>query len=345
MKKTLIALALTALPVASMADVILYGQVKAGVEVSKTKGVKGTTTQMADYASRIGFRGAEHLNGDLNAIWQVESRFDVAGGKERTIGTRDTFIGLSSKSLGTVKAGHQQTPIAQVQDRFDLWQYANDANGLGTLTRGTEVNGRKLGVSYTSPELYGVTATAFVSPSESGGESSFYRSKADSTVYGVGFSYENAGYVADLAIGASRGTDVATAANKDFGAQGVVNVGYQANNWLVGATYQVSHNAEKVGSEIVGLNGAARVQEVALTGAYDVSDALRVKASAAHGFKIKDVSGATLKNGKYFQGVVGADYALSKRTTANAQVGHLTSGKKGVRFAETTGSVGLRHRF
>ena len=37
MKKSLIALTLAALPVAAMADVTLYGQVKAGVEVSRTK--------------------------------------------------------------------------------------------------------------------------------------------------------------------------------------------------------------------------------------------------------------------------------------------------------------------
>ena len=37
MKKSLIALTLAALPVAAMADVTLYGQIKAGVEVSKVK--------------------------------------------------------------------------------------------------------------------------------------------------------------------------------------------------------------------------------------------------------------------------------------------------------------------
>ena len=37
MKKSLIALTLAALPVAAMADVTLYGQIKAGVEISKVK--------------------------------------------------------------------------------------------------------------------------------------------------------------------------------------------------------------------------------------------------------------------------------------------------------------------
>lgn len=37
MKKSLIALTLAALPVAAMADVTLYGQVKAGVDISRVK--------------------------------------------------------------------------------------------------------------------------------------------------------------------------------------------------------------------------------------------------------------------------------------------------------------------
>ena len=69
MKKSLIALTLAALPVAAMADVTLYGQIKAGVEVSKVKlgeqtakGLKATrssktATEIADFGSRIGFKG------------------------------------------------------------------------------------------------------------------------------------------------------------------------------------------------------------------------------------------------------------------------------------------------
>ncbi|MCC9395830.1 porin, partial [Enterobacter hormaechei subsp. steigerwaltii] len=62
MKKSLIALTLAALPVAAMADVTLYGTVKAGVEVSRVKnqGVKTkTATQIADFGSKIGFKGQE----------------------------------------------------------------------------------------------------------------------------------------------------------------------------------------------------------------------------------------------------------------------------------------------
>ena len=54
MKKTLLAIALAAVSTTSMADVILYGNIKGGVEVTKAVGVSGTTTAIADYGSYIG---------------------------------------------------------------------------------------------------------------------------------------------------------------------------------------------------------------------------------------------------------------------------------------------------
>ena len=100
MKKSLIALSLATLPVAAMADVTLYGQIKAGVEVAQTK-VKSngaetkshTTTKISDFGSRIGFKGHEHLGSDLNAIWQVEQKTSVAG-TDSGWATRESFVGL-----------------------------------------------------------------------------------------------------------------------------------------------------------------------------------------------------------------------------------------------------------
>ena len=75
-----------------MADVTLYGTVKAGVEVSRTKHTytdgenqpivttkDRVATEITDFGSRIGFKGHEHLGNNLNAIWQVEQNASVAG--------------------------------------------------------------------------------------------------------------------------------------------------------------------------------------------------------------------------------------------------------------------------
>jgi len=114
MKKSLIALTLAALPVAAMADVTLYGQIKAGVEVSKVKlgeqtaaklgheKSSKTATEIADFGSRIGFKGHEHLGNNLNAIWQVEQNTSIAGG-DKEWASRESFIGLEG-GFGKVRA-------------------------------------------------------------------------------------------------------------------------------------------------------------------------------------------------------------------------------------------------
>ena len=65
----------------------------------------GQTTRVTSNSSLIGFQGAEDLGNGLKAIWQVESglAIDTGGGN---FGTRDTFIGLTSPSMGTLQLGY-----------------------------------------------------------------------------------------------------------------------------------------------------------------------------------------------------------------------------------------------
>ena len=135
MKKTLIAVALATLSATSMADVILYGQIKGGVEVSKIKDVDGTRTQIVDYGSRIGFKGHEDLGNGLQAIWQLEQKVNI-GGVSTGFGTRDSFIGLKG-NFGQVTVGHQHNAIGYTNDKLDIWEYNNEFAGLGLFTRGT----------------------------------------------------------------------------------------------------------------------------------------------------------------------------------------------------------------
>ena len=360
MKKTLIALALATLPVASMADVVLYGQIKGGVEVTKVKNVPGTTTQIVDYGSRIGFKGQENLKGDINAIWQLESKVNIGGGSAG-FGTRDSFIGLSSKTLGTVKAGYQQTPVAEMNGDLDQWEYFDSneyAAGLGLFTRGTDAASRRLALSYETPVFSGFSAKAFVSPSDNT-KSQAADKGADSAIYGLGLKYvqnpeaDKMGWFGGLA-----GTYVRNGANnlyytankptdaKKYGYQALAQVGYEGQQWFAGLAYQHAENVDGVlyGEKITKMN------EVAASVAYSPDEVLTLKASAAMGFGIKHLpDGGTksekLSNGKYYQAVVGADYNLSKRTTLNGQLGYLQAGRSSDNVRGGTLSVGMKHRF
>ena len=342
MKKTLIALALAALPVASMADVILYGQVKGGVETVFAKKDGGqkekkdkTTTQIVDYGSRIGFKGHEHLNGDLKAIWQVEQKVSI-GGDSRTkihgvktsqygFSTRDSFVGLQG-GFGTVKAGYLQTPVSDLNGKLDQWEYSNDEAGLAHFTRDTDASRRATAISYTTPDMGGFNATAYVSPSDNNHHSGDFGGKLhDNAIYGVGLSYAqpNGGFFADLA-----GTYVK---NGPANANPRKSKSYQA----------LAQRASAVDKDYDIVN------EAALSGAYQVDDALRLKATAAYGWGINEHGGQkkAFGNGKYYQGLVGADYALSKRTVLNAQAGYRQFGKKDEKTSGGIVGVGMSHKF
>lgn len=367
MKKTLIALALAALPVASMADVVLYGQIKGGVEVTKDKDISGTVTNIVDYGSRIGFKGQEQLNGNLKAIWQLEQKVDIAGGATgkngaNGFGTRNSFVGLSG-DFGTVKAGYFDTPVKALNGKLDEWEYSSAAAGLGVFTRGNDAVKRAIAVQYETPNFAGFSGRVYVSPSDNNtaahqtvnGETT--AKVEDKATYGLGFSYEQEnGFFADVA-----GTYVHIGADgQREGFNALAQAGYQNDKWLAGLAYQHSRNVDdltKYAGNFVpdadsGLGSISRLHEVAGTVAYNVDDALRLKTSLAYGWGLKaresaNVPAEKLENGydRYYQGIVGADYALSKRTVTNAQIGYLQTGKGEDKVARGVVSVGLSHRF
>lgn len=383
MKKTLIALVLVSLPLAASADVVLYGQIKGGVEVSKnfTKAEKdtkkGTLTHIVDYGSRIGFKGHEDLSNNLRAIWQLEQDVSI-GGEASGFSNRDSFIGLNG-NFGTVKAGYIETPVKTANGRLDVWEYSDSAAGLGTYTRSNAAVKRAGAISYETPNMAGFSAQAYASPSDNNNGDKFsfskYNKTKDSAIYGAKVGYENSGFFADVA-----GTYVknAQAGNKDVGTipagkdgyQAVANVGYDANNWLAGVSYQQGRYVDTVGSLIGEKTSTAfrpkdsvkdsvikRSQEVAGTVAYTLNDSLRLKGSAAYGFGIKTVDASddsddsvSLDKAKYIQGVVGADYLLSKRTALNGQVGYLefkqpVQNEPSEKLKKGTVSVGMSHKF
>lgn len=342
MKKTLIALALTTLSTAALADVVLYGEIKGGVEVSKHKGVKGTTTQIVDYGSKIGFKGQEELDSGLKAIWQVEQAVNI-GGVGSTFGTRDSFVGLSG-GFGTVKAGYQKTPVADLNDKLDVWNYSAREAGLATFTRGNDAVARKVALTYETPDLGGFKAKAYVSPSDNSSRAATGR---DSATYGLSAGYENSGFFGDLAaVYVRNGANNANPNGKLDGYQGLAQVGYGNDRFLAGLAYQ---HARDVDGVLLGQD-VARVNEVALTGTFNVTEALRLKGSAAAGFNVKNDAGVKAwEKGRYYQGIVGADYALSKRTLVNGQVGYLQAGDATYSRENNTrggtASIGMSHKF
>ncbi|WP_274572702.1 trimeric porin PorB [Neisseria leonii] len=364
MKKTLIALALTALPVAAMADVVLYGQVKAGVEISKFKNKNGssnekssTATEIADFGSRIGFKGKENLADGLDAIWQVESRVSVDGNKNRGFGTRDSFIGLEG-GFGKVRAGYISTPLNNM-GTIDNWEYDNNALGLGIFTR---TGSRVVSARYDTPSFGGFSASVQYTPRDNANPSDKYTKEvAGRDAYYAGLNFANSGVFAQYGFGFKK-NNVERAANtyakgKD-GYAHRLEAGYDANNLFVGLGAQYTKNWDTAGSyakavynddNAVVTGGSAdagvKTLEAAATVGYRFGN-VTPKLSYAHGWKAKASEGGEKLNGsQYKQVVLGADYDFSKRTTAFAQAGWLKTGSGDNKRDETAGLVGLRHKF
>ena len=375
MKKSLIALTLAALPVAAMADVTLYGQVKAGVEVSKVKlGEKTATalgkekssktaTEIADFGSRIGFKGHEHLGSNLNAIWQVEQNTSIAGG-DKEWASRESFIGLEG-GFGKIRAGKLNSTVKDSSDNVDQWESSNGALNMSVFTR---VDKRAVSVRYDSPVFSGFSASVQYTPRDNANPSDKYTHKVPSRdTYYAGLNYENSGFFGQYAGGFRKNSvDV-----KDGHVQRLV-AGYDANNLFVSVAGQYAKNWETLGdyaqaqsngvvtddmrtagtnaSNVVfgtaaGLDGkGVETVEVAATAAYRAGN-VTPRVSYAHGFKAK-VDGEKLKGTQYDQVIVGADYDFSKRTTALVSAGWLRGAESGPHKVETiSGLVGLRHKF
>ena len=352
MKKTLIALTLAALPVASMADVILYGQIKAGVEVAQTKVTVGgkttkdhATTEIADFDSRIGFKGSESLGSGLNAIWQVENDISVAGGGNWA--GRDSFIGLDG-NFGKVRAGRLSTQLNDM-DTLDPWEYSNDALGLGVYTRTGE---RVVSVRYDTPNFAGFSANVQFTPRDN--QSNTGRDDAgrsDTSAYYAGLNYENSGFFAQYGAGYSPSSYTALSGQSKSGQVHRLEGGYDANNLFVGVGVQYGKGWETSNDYMaalgydagVGADTGVETTEAAVTAAYRFGN-VTPRVSYAHGWESK-IAGDKVAGSKYDQVVLGADYDFSKRTTAMVSAGWLRAGKSNDKTETTAGLVGVRHKF
>ena len=364
MKKTLIALTLAALPVAASADVILYGQIKAGVEVSQTKtkvnGVEtksDTGSEIADFGSRIGFKGYEHLGNNLNAIWQVENNVNVAGGGDWA--GRESFIGLEG-NFGKIRAGKLETQLKSM-DSLDPWEYSNNALGLGMFQRTGE---RIVSVKYDSPVWAGFSGNVQFTPRDNGTEvrgegvtTGRTDDASDTSRYYAGLNYENAGFFARYGFGYKKSAYVTANGESKSGQAHKVEGGYDANNLFVGLGYQYTNGWDSLNSYVAKLANAdydaaadtsngVKAHEVATTAAYRFGNVVP-RVSYAHGFKAKGngLTDAERSATKYDQVVLGADYDFSKRTTALVSAGWLRAGGGDNKAETTAGMVGLRHKF
>lgn len=244
MRKKLTALVLSALPLAAVADVSLYGEIKAGVEgrniqaqlteqLQVTNGVQGNQvkvtkaksrirTKISDFGSFIGFKGSEDLGEGLKAVWQLEQDVSVAGGGASQWGNRESFIGLAGE-FGTLRAGRVANQFDDASQAINPWDSNNDvASQLGIFKRHDDM---PVSVRYDSPEFSGFSGSVQFVPaqnSKSAYKPAYYTKdtnnnltlvpavvgKSGSDVYYAGLNYKNGGFAGNYAFKYARHANV-----------------------------------------------------------------------------------------------------------------------------------------
>ncbi|MCI3164161.1 porin [Neisseria meningitidis] len=233
MRKKLTALVLSALPLAAVADVSLYGEIKAGVEGRNiqlqlteplqniqqpqvTKRKSRIRTKISDFGSFIGFKGSEDLGEGLKAVWQLEQDVSVAGGGASQWGNRESFIGLAGE-FGTLRAGRVANQFDDASQAIDPWDSNNDvASQLGIFKRHDDM---PVSVRYDSPEFSGFSGSVQFVPAQN--SKSAYTpahhfvqqtpksqptlvpavvGKPGSDVYYAGLNYKNGGFAGNYAF-------------------------------------------------------------------------------------------------------------------------------------------------
>jgi len=179
------ALALPLMAQAQTANVTLYGRIHTDVEFLKGRQADGSNPniwRLSGNSSRFGLRGEEALSGDLSAIFQAEFGISTDSNVNTNQNTgpynvnnvityRDTFVGLASKSIGTVRFGMFTGPTDSIENFYfsnkitlatsvlnpiNIW--ANNAN----VVRGAGGFDNRYGnaVRYDTPLLAGFSGAA-----------------------------------------------------------------------------------------------------------------------------------------------------------------------------------------
>lgn len=321
----------------AQSTVTLYGVADQGYNTDKkTVGSVATkTTGLTSIlsGSRFGFKGTEDLGGGLAANFVLE--YSVQPDDAATsMANRQSFVGLSG-AFGSVNLGRQYTQIHGVQGSFDA---NGNATAAGWLGGGTSTVRQSNAIVYSTPSFSGFTAAVELGHAEVP-QTSVVTGNAGNTT-AIGLNYANGPLTVKAATESIKLTALSYAAP---GAAAVLSDALatrKANS--IGAFYDLGVAKVMVLSTSAKAGSAADAGKVTTTnfGVSAPMGAVTLNATVSNG-KYIDSGAAAVKTSGY---QVGANYSLSKRTTAYALMGQ-GKNKAATATKHDTFAVGVRHTF
>jgi predicted porin len=320
MKKSLLALAvLGAFAGVAQAEnsVTVYGSFDAGVryqsDVTKNGNSRLSMGSNGTYNSnRIGFKGIEELGGGLNAHFTLESGFNSGTGAlnntNNQLFERSAFVGLGGQ-WGSLDLGRQFTVAYKTVGAYDPFNFKY--SGIAPASQASVTAGQRVNNDIQYTGTFGpITARAEWALGEQAG------SARNGSQQALGVTYANG----PISVGGAYtlrkpGVDATGAASA---------TGSNQNNrdWTVGGAYTFGAARVAVGfaKETQDLQAGNSIQQknAWVGGSYDLTPALGLTA-AYYDTRVSNIA-ATGVDGKRQLLMVGATYALSKRTNVYADV-------------------------
>ncbi|RQR67671.1 porin [Burkholderia sp. Bp9126] len=374
MKKEVVgalSIALFSVAAHAQSSVTLYGMLDAGIAYTNNQSGKSAWQQGSGLLSNtvFGLNGAEDLGGGLQALFRLESGFNLNNGAQsyrNTMFGRRAYVGLQSDRYGTLTLGRQYDSVVDM-----LGPLAMSNNGDGNNLAAHPFDNDNVddsfyidnAVKYTSPTIAGVQFSGLYGFSNQPGFS-------NNRAYSAGVSYTNG----PVNLGAAYlqlnrgGTTLAgalssnDAPNLPAARQRVVGAGgsYAFDRLTLGALWTHSMFDETAASSLPGALNSLRFDNYEVNARYALNPA--VSFAGAYTFtngRYDDATGT--HRPKWHQVTLMADYALSKRTDVYVEGVYqhqfgVPSGAtlgfaniNGVAASSTNtqvvGTVGVRHRF
>lgn len=322
---------------AATANVDIYGQMNMSVDSVDHDGSSTTVgnerrSRVSSNNSHLGFKGAEDLGGGLSAVWQFEyaiqldqqqytqpqTSTDSVGG----VSLRNTFAGLSSKTLGSLTFGTQESPLKT--STGPLAVYTNTLADYRSVF--TKLSTRSdNSILYTSPKMGGFVAQAMYGARNEAGNSG----NSDPRMYALSGVYSNGPLYATLAYETNKSVST-------------TNVTSDVKAWRAGAGYTFGNTKLGLAYENNDAENALGVTS---------NDGHAWYASVAHKMGNITLNGAYTDRSEYTNGAndgakqltFGADYNLSKRTMVYAlytKIDNDTNGRNGIGPATGIAQVG-----
>lgn len=363
MNKKLLALAVAgafAAPVAAMADsgnVTIYGQANVSYDLVDTgkaenqaaapiAGVNSIRhSKVTSNSSRLGFKGNEDLGNGLSAVWQIESSINLDNAAGGTLAARNSFVGLSGKSWGTILGGKHDTPYKIATRSLDNFAdgVADNRSIMGKAgTFDTRANNT---VAYVSPSMSGFSVAAAYAVGENATANSVLAGgtatdNKETRAYSLSGNYSNGPLLVALAYQRHNNGGNAAATGGTLKTEGTeehawkIGAGYNFGAFDIGAVYErlsddLNKNNSVAAGNVTGCNNRANILGVVgstrytgsecsgnsawhLTGKYTFgSNAVKLAYTKAGNTSVEDKTGAK-------QWSVGFDHSFSKRTVAYA---------------------------